>query len=289
MARPHLPPAPFCNRPWQAVTQDDLRPAAGVPTMLHPDEQRLYYWLARHGIGGAGAVVDVGSFVGGSTARLGQGLKDAGSEAGLHAYDRFTADPGVKARYLEGPGMPRFEGRDILPLAQALLAPWRPLLHPGEIMEAAWQGGPIALLMLDACKTPALTDHIAQTFYPALVAGQSIVNHQDFLEWSQFWLPCHMLLLEDFFQPLAAPGGGSLLFRCIRVPGLADLRARRVSGLDDARLAEAIAVTLRRYRGWGMGRSLRRALAAIACNPGERLPWRMHPPRLKGAGPVMPG
>lgn len=275
-------PETYRAAPWRQVTNAQLRPAAGAPTMLHRNEQRIYYWLTRNQIAGPGAVVELGSFVGGSTARLGQGLNDAGSDAALHAYDRFTADPAAKAKHLYAHGIAEFAGKDILPLARRLLAPYaaRLHLHAGDIMEQSWTGEPIALLLLDACKTPALTDHIAAQFFPSLVAGRSIINQQDFLEWNQFWLPCQMLMLQDHFRPIAAPGGGSVLYLCTRVPSLADLRAARVTGLDDAALAEAIRTSMARYRGWGLGRHLRMMLEAIAMNPGERLPWRMRSPRL---------
>lgn len=272
------------DRPWRGVGARLLAPAAHVPTMLHPHEQQLYYWLTRHQVGGAGAVVDLGAFAGGSTARLAQGLADAGSPALLHAYDRFTADERVKKHYLYPAGVAPFEGNDIAPLAQKLLSPWadRIRLHRGEIQTIGWNpdDGPIAVLILDACKRPDWTDSMAASFYPHLVAGQSVINHQDFLQWNQFWLPPHMLLMADFFAPLAFVRGTSLLFRCTRTPSAAEIAERRVAALDDAQLTEALRDAKRRFRGWGMGAMLTRMIEAIRLNPGERRHWQMQaPPR----------
>ena len=51
--------------PWEAVDVPDaaLRP----PTMLSVAERRLLYWLGASHARGEGAIVDAGSFVGGST------------------------------------------------------------------------------------------------------------------------------------------------------------------------------------------------------------------------------
>lgn len=253
-----------------------------MPTMLHRHEQFLYYWLTRNSIGGPGAVVDLGCFAGGSTARLAQGLADAGSDAVLHAFDRFTADPATKKSWLYPAGIAPFEGNDILPLARRLLAPWgdRIRLHPGEIQTLGWNAadGPIAVLTLDACKRPEWTDSTARQSYPHLVAGRSVINHQDFLQWNQPWLVPHMMLMEGYFQPLAYVPGTSLLFRCIRVPTEAELAALPVAGLGDDALLAAIAAAKQRFRGWGIGAALDRMAAGVLLNPGERRHWMMTPP-----------
>ena len=285
MTSPYPIPDDFAAEPWRGVDNAALRPADAVPTMLHRQEQKLYYWLTRNAVGGPGAVVDLGAFVGGSTARLAQGLADAGSDAPLHAYDRFTVDPQTKQAYLYRNGIAPFEGSDMLPLARQLLAPWgdRIRLHVGEIQDSGWDpaDGPIAILVLDACKRTEWTDDTARSFYPHLVAGRSVINHQDFLQWNQFWLPPHMMLMADFFAPLAFVRGTSMMYRCERVPSAADLAARSVAAMDDAQMIEAIRDTKRRFRGWGIGGHLDRMIAAIRLNPGERRHWVMQAPPTK--------
>lgn len=69
--------------------------------MLCREEQRLYHWIIAYCATGAGAVVELGCFSGGSTARLAGGT-----------------------------------GGDILPLASKLLQPWfdHIELHPGPLV-----------------------------------------------------------------------------------------------------------------------------------------------------------
>ena len=293
----YTPSVEFADAPWRGVDEASLRPAEAVPTMLRPQEQQLYYWLTRHQIGGPGAIVDLGVFVGGSTARLAQGVADAARDGTakawpIHAFDRFTADDQAKRRNLYPHGIAEFEGADILPLATALLSPWAGniRLHRGEIQDAAWDvaNGQIALLMLDACKRPAWTDRMAEIFYPHLIAGQSVINHQDFLHWKQPWLVAHMAAMADFFTPLAFVPGTSMLYRCIRVPTPADLAARRVADLDDGQLIAAIRDTKRRFRGWGIGGRLDQMIEGIKLNPCERRQWEMKPPRRPRPGKAKP-
>ena len=120
--------------------------------MLTSRERRLYVWLAAHWARGAGAVVDLGCFVGGSAACLAQGLALAGRDGPVHAYHRFSANESAKEKFLYASGVPPFEGSDTLALAQRLLAPWegRVALHRGDILKQRWTGAPIP-----ACATPA--------------------------------------------------------------------------------------------------------------------------------------
>lgn len=291
----YTPSVEFADAAWRGVDAASLRPAEAVPTMLRREEQQMYYWLTRHQIGGPGAVVDLGTFVGGSTARLAQGMADAVQHSTaqarpIHAFDRFTADDQAKRRNLYPHGIAEFEGADILPLASALLSPWAANIrfHRGEIQNAVWDPahGGIALLMLDACKRPAWTDRMAEIFYPHLIAGHSVINHQDFLHWKQPWLVAHMAAMADFFTPLAFIPGTSMLYRCTRVPTLADLAARKVADLDDAQLIAAIRHTKRRFRGWGIGEGLDMMIAGIRLNPGERRQWEMKQPPKPGSGKV---
>ena len=54
-----------------------------VPTMLVPDELRLLNFLAQDYYRGAGAIVDAGSFLGGSTVALAEGLRRWCSSHGI--------------------------------------------------------------------------------------------------------------------------------------------------------------------------------------------------------------
>ncbi len=190
----------WAAKPWKAVTDDDLRAALAVPSMLTMDEARLYYWLAARAEG-SGAVIDLGTHRGGSAARLLAGLATSASAAPLYTYDRFVTPEG--------------EG-DMLTQVQTALAPWgaRVTCVKGDIARQAWTGGAVEILSVDAAKSPVTADRIAAEFFPALEPYRSVLIQQDFLHAKQPWLPVQMAALADCFrrvdrQDPARPAGRS--------------------------------------------------------------------------------
>jgi hypothetical protein len=267
-------------RPWVRLLERALGPARDVPTMLSPEEQKLYYWLAAFWAEGAGAIVDLGCFAGGSTARLAEGARVARHGAGLHAFDRFTADEAVKQAILYRQGVKRFDGEDILPLARSLLAPWGDAVtfHRGEIDRMGWDGGPIELLVMDASKAAETGDAMAATFFPHLIAGRSLVVSQDYLHWSQPWVPGQMEALAECFRPVAHAPRDTVVFLCERVPDAAALNAARMAGLDDAALDAHLAAAGARVAPWGLTPRLEEMRAALAANPGKRRAFQFRRP-----------
>lgn len=262
------------------VPDGRLAPTAGVPTMLSREEERLYYWLAREGMGGSGAVADLGSFVGGSTARMAQGLVDGGLGDPVHLFDRFTASEKVKHRLFYRAGILAFEGEDILPLSRQLLAPWADRLHwhRGEIETLAWpdDAPEIRLMTLDLCKVPGPSDHVARTFLPRLRLG-AYVNQQDMTQWDQPWTAVQMLLLTDWLEPVGF-AGTSMVFRCTAIPTARDLRHAEIADLDDETLIGGLEEAKQRFATLAWPQTFDRLIAAVRANPGIRKPWQMKPP-----------
>jgi len=276
---PFLPDAPalFATRPWREVTPEALGAAEAVPTMLSPEECRFYFWLTSVWASGDGATVDLGSFVGGSTARLAAGHAAAGHEASIHAYDRFTADETAKARHLYPTGIPAFPEPGTLLLAHRLLTPWKPnvCLHEGDILDQQWPGDPIEVLVVDAAKTAMLADHIAASFYPALIPGRSILVHQDFLHRIQPWLPVQMQLLAGCFTPLARVARDCMVFLCTASPTPEAIAAAHTADLSDAEMARLIRAAARRYAPLVGRYAFARMVRKLTANPGARSTWKM--------------
>lgn len=272
--------APLSARPWRQISPAMLAPVAGVPTMLSAEEQQLYYWLARSRAGGPGPIADLGSFVGGSAARMALGLADGGLRGPVHMFDRFTVQPGVKQRILYAQGIPPFDGEDLLPLSQRLLAPWADRLrwHRGDILGKSWPANahPIRLMTLDICKLPSVADHVTLTFLPHLREG-AIVVQQDFLQWDQPWTPVQMLLLGDWLEPLVRVGS-SLVFHCVRVPDREALAQATITDLDDAALIAGLDEAARAYAAFDVAEGLALAAEVVRRNPGIRKPWELKKP-----------
>lgn len=272
----------FAARPWARLLERALGPATGVPTMLTAEEQKLYYWITAFWTEGTGDIVDLGCFAGGSTARLAEGQRAAGRARGVHAFDRFTAGAEVKQSILYEQGVAPFEGSDILPLAKSLLEPWAPAVtfHRGEIDRKRWSGGPIEVLVMDASKAAETGDRMAETFFPHLIAGASLLVQQDFLHWSQPWVPAQMERLAAHFRPLAHVERDTVVFLCEHTPTLPELRKASVAGLDDAALDAALVAAETRYTAWGLADRVADMRAGLAANPGKRRAHQFQRPVL---------
>lgn len=257
--------------------------AAGlaVPSMLSGEESQLYHWLGRQAQG-FGATVDLGAFAGGSAARLLSGLSLSGQPHHLHAYDHFTASADVWARFLPLVPVRPTDPTNILPVAEQHLAPWRTAvtLHRGDIRDQRWHGGAVEVLVVDAAKGSAVADHIAAEFFPALVAGRSIVVQQDYLQPIQPWLPAQMVALADHFVPLARVASDCMVFLCRSVPTTAALAAARTDPLTDGALMKRVREAARWHEGMVLRPPFQAMLAAIKAHPGARLSWQ-----LKKTGP----
>ncbi len=269
----------FATRPWQDVTASDLVAALSVPSMLPFEESQLYHWLGANSTG-FGATVDLGAFAGGSAARLLSGLTASGLPHHLHAYDRFTADAKARAKHLSPGGVALTDDKDILPLATRLLRPWAGqfTLHCGNILDQHWPGEPIEILAIDAGKTPALTDHIARNFFPALVPGKSLVIHQDFLHAQQPWLCAHMQSLSAHFLPLAHVAKDCVVFLCTHAVTEAALTAANTDALTDAALISAVQKAAKLYAPLIARPRFGAMVRCIKGNPGTRIAWQMRAP-----------
>ena len=268
-----LSPSVFDEKPWMALPDAALEPTRQVPTMLRPAERRLYLWLAESWADGAGEIVDLGCFAGGSTALLAEGMRRSGRGGRrVHGFDAFRISEPLKRKYLYKAGVPPFEGDDMLAVSRALLAPWDDLvrLHPGRIEQQGWDGAPIEILTLDASKSVTTMDAMAEIFFPHLIPGRSVIVQQDFLHWKQPWVAVQMERMAAWFQPLALAPSDSVAFLCTAPVDDAALAAGRCRGLGDQDYQSALKALRRRMRGLGVGKGLKLVQEAVTLNPGKR-------------------
>lgn len=251
----------WATRPWEAVTEAALADARDVPTMLSPDEARLYFWLAARAEG-SGAVVDLGTHRGGSAARLLAGLEAGASRAQVWTYDRFATPEGEA---------------DMLGQVQAALGRWgeRLVLVKGDIARQSWTGRPVEILSVDAAKSAATADRIAEEFFPALEPGRSVLIQQDFLHAKQPWLTAQMAALAECFT-LVAPAGRMCAVFVPRVRVTArEVQTARTGELDDAALIAGVRAAERAFGGLLPARSFAAQREMVRANPKVRDAWRM--------------
>jgi predicted O-methyltransferase YrrM len=189
------------TRPWErAELPEDVQ---SVPTMISPGERALLYVLARDYWSGAGALVDGGCFLGGSTLAFAEGLLHRPTcprRTVIHTYDLFLVDETAHTMYA-----PLLRG---LRLGDSTRAIFDELLgarlalvevHSGDVRGYKWTAEPIEVLFIDIAKGWTINDHISREFFPALIPGRSVLIQQDYIhEWTP-WLHITMELLGDAF------------------------------------------------------------------------------------------
>ncbi len=202
----------------------------GIPTALSSRELSYLHWLAST-MTGAGRVVELGSFLGGSTAALVHGLAhSAAPDERVLAYDMFRVPEsavGTSAAFeawLVQFGLAR--GASFLDRFKHLHRAWldRIAVRPVEFPESveSWEDrslypeqSPIELLFVDVAKSWDVHRTVMGVFGAHVLPGGVLVQ-QDFMDVQTPWIPIHMYQLRDVFEPLdAVRGTPTVSFRCV--------------------------------------------------------------------------
>jgi hypothetical protein len=236
------------------------------------EERKFYFWLARDVMAGNGATVDLGAYVGGSTACLASGFAAAGKTTQVHAFDRFKIKSAQRKEALIAAGVPDFDGTNVRKPVRKLLAPWRDqiTLHVGDVREQNWQDGEIELLIVDVAKHADTADHVAETFFPSLIPGQSVIVQQDMLNPRQPWLAAQMAMFDTYFVPLCLCHKESVSFLLTKPIPPQVVAQNRVSDLNDQGYLSAIRRTIRLLEPFGASDRLRALMANAKAYPGIR-------------------
>ncbi len=174
------------GRPWARVAVPAS--VSAVPAMLSREERQYLTWLTSERYEGWGAVVDLGPWLGGSTAALAEGLRRRGKGGVVHSLDLFRWEPDYMGAVA---AEPLAEGADFQHVFARHTAPWAGFIEArqADLSRFQWDGGPIELLFVDAAKTWDLANAILAGFGDHLVPGRSRVVLQDFRYHETHWLP----------------------------------------------------------------------------------------------------
>lgn len=173
-------------RPWARVSVPAS--VSAVPAMLSREECQYLIWLTSGRYDGWGAVVDLGPWLGGSTAALAEGLRRRGRGGVVHSLDLFRWEPDYMGAVA---AEPLAEGADFQHVFARHTARWAGFIQArqADLSRFRWDGGPIELLFVDAAKTWDLANAILAGFGDHLVPGRSRVVLQDFRYHETHWLP----------------------------------------------------------------------------------------------------
>lgn len=182
-----------------------------IPAMTTDAERECYYRLAREAAG-KGAIVELGAWLGASTAYIAAGLRDEGAGGKVHVYDKFQSKVGharkVEAFYAkrgmkhipQGPCLSQFQ-QNLGPLKAHVTA------HPGQIEAMKWTGEPIALMVTDAPKRIPAISSVLTKLGPSLKPG-AVMAWQDFCHFPSYEIPAALYRLRSHlkFREAVVPG-----------------------------------------------------------------------------------
>ena len=242
------------RRPWRDVP---LPPdATAIPTMLSKLERRLLYSLARD-YAGEGAIVDAGSFLGGSTAALLAGVRDRPepwSGPPVASYDLFQVDEYMVPKFFADDRSVQL-GDSFRPRFDAHVARFGDVphvVHEGDITKLGWSDGPIDVLFLDILKSWEINDAVLRDFFPSLVPGRSVIVHQDYGWGDTPWIPVTVELMRESLVLLDwMEWGTHVFFVAEELP--AKLLGYGVAGLELDRKVQLLEDAARRAEGWVLG------------------------------------
>lgn len=159
----------------------DFETPPPIPSMLSTDEKALYHHIAC-GYTGAGAVVELGPWMGSGTYQICRGLSGSGKNWTLTVIDRFQWNSLYEGRY---PSMALKDGDSFEPLFRQNLAAFGDRItciatELAELSKVYEPPAEIELLYVDAPKSWALLWMILNLFGPRLMPGARLV-FQDYL------------------------------------------------------------------------------------------------------------
>lgn len=204
------------------MSTEILSEQGAVPTGFIEDAEVLHFrTTVRDVYSGEGVIVDAGSFMGDSTCALYDGVPVSllGSEdPSVIAIDRFVVGDRYLHEFFIQRGMDIRRGESFLPHFLRRLGHRTKHIEvrAGDVFEVGRIERPIEVLMIDLAKSSGLNAYVMGMWFPRLIAGHSIVLHQDLHSPTLPWIAVSMGYLLDYFELTVAKVGECATFRLVK-------------------------------------------------------------------------
>lgn len=191
-----------------------------IPAMTTDAERECYYRLAKEAAP-KGEIVELGAWLGASTAYIAAGVRDSGAETKVKVFDKFQTRPGHKRKVEEfyskrtmaqcplGPAIVEFQ-QNLGPLMRYV--EW----HQGKIeneIKREWADNSISLLVSDAPKRVPQISPVLTALRKALQPG-AIMAWQDFCHFPSYEIPACLYRIREHLEFVEAiVPGTTLVFR----------------------------------------------------------------------------
>jgi hypothetical protein len=179
-------PESLPGMPWKS--ESPPAEVEKIPNMLEIDAMRYYVWLGRT-LNPAGAVIEIGPWMGGSTACLAAGLRKNFRLGGrkLHVFDsfiwrdwmaQFASDPLLPTRYHDGDDFFEAFLINCAPFHDLLEITRCELISDGEqslLTPPQWDHGPIGALVVDHSDHYGANAAVWTVFAPFFIPNRTII------------------------------------------------------------------------------------------------------------------
>ena len=159
-----------------------------VPSQTNTATHGLLERIGR-GWPGRGAAVECGAWLGAGTIALARGLVEAGYDLPLYVFDRWKATRQEVNKAMRA-GVTVAKGDDLLPLWRRNVTPVYGNVRPvrTRLGNLQWDGGPIAILVVDAAKTEPQFSAMMGALLPSLMQGAAVAL-LDYWYWQRWHGP----------------------------------------------------------------------------------------------------
>jgi hypothetical protein len=220
--------------------------SCGVATMLSQNELKMLSWLGQNfNFELDDFVADLGSFLGGSTRALANGVahrpRRAQNAERIQSYDMFKVPDDDYSRGMIG--MDRPLGSSVVDIFQTNISGYEDIVqyHAGDVRAAPVPQRALAIAFIDIAKSQDLNEYVVQKFFDLLVPGKSIVIQQDHNDHSCPWIAVTMEYLKDNFEYLTDESSSRVFLNTSKVPGAAAAEIAALTLDDQCILVEAAA------------------------------------------------
>jgi len=200
----------------------------GIPAMSPPE---VHAYLRELGAGwtGQGSAVEVGCWLGATSAALMEGLVEAGYDKPFWAFDRWMANEAEVIKAAQQ-GVQIHEGQDLKPVYLKNVLPYYRDVKPvqGKAPQQLFQykGGPIEFCMFDAPKRNPVFRRSVGAVLPYFIPGVTVFGLMDYYfyrsrrdgqqkpDWAEFLAPVKFIdtYKENFTLLREFPDNGSCVF-----------------------------------------------------------------------------
>lgn len=128
-------------------------------------------------------IIDIGSYLGSTTAIAAAELIEKNINAEIHCYDPWIVDENLRHKMAFHNNIKLNTGEDLLPIFSAYLEIFNQIKihkHKQSILDAKWHGPKIALVIDDICNRKNKNDHFMKKFSHSFIENETIIIRMDY-------------------------------------------------------------------------------------------------------------